>query len=106
MTMMKKLMLAIAALGMLTAVAAADPVTREHRRNRHQQDRIAQGIQSGQLTPREAAKLERREARTSRVERRAAADGQVTPREARKIERMQNRNSRKIYREKHDRQHR
>jgi hypothetical protein len=105
MTMMKKLVLALAAVGLCSAVAAADPIAREHRRNHRQQERIAQGIQSGQLTPREADRLERREAHTNRVERRAAADGNVSPREARRIERMQNRNSRKIFRQKHDRQH-
>jgi hypothetical protein len=77
------------------------------RRERRQQERIAEGVDSGQLTPHETARLERKEARIDReIKRdRAANGGTLTPAERRKINREQNRVSRQIYREKHDAQH-
>jgi len=56
------------------------------------------------LTPRETARLERKEARIQReIKRdRAANGGHLTPAEKAKINRQQNRVSREIYREKHD----
>lgn len=65
---------------------------------------IAQGVQSGELTPRETARLERKEARVQREIRRdrAAHGGHLTPAEKARINRQQNRLSREIYREKHD----
>src|SRR5438874_1261295 len=73
-------------------------------RDANQQNRIEQGVKSGSLTTREAAKLERGQARDSRLEARAGADGKVGPREQRRIQKNENRESRKIRREKHDAQ--
>jgi hypothetical protein len=69
-----------------------------------QQDRIAQGVASGQLNARETARLESREARLNReVSRmRANNDGTLTARQHVRVERQQNRLSRDIYRQKHD----
>jgi hypothetical protein len=75
-------------------------------REANQQRRIAEGIQSGQLTPREAARLERGEARINRMEQRAKADGVVTPRERARLHGALNHESRAIARQKHDAQHR
>jgi signal transduction protein with GAF and PtsI domain len=88
----------------ITLVASAAEVDRREQR---QQERIADGVQSGQLTPRETVRLERKEARIDReIKRdRAANGGTLTPAERRKINREQNRVSRQIYREKHDAQH-
>jgi hypothetical protein len=93
-----------AMLGISLAAGAAEVDRREKR----QQERIAEGVQSGQLTPRETARLERKEARIDREIRRdrAANGGTLTPAERRRINRQQNRVSRQIYREKHDAQHR
>src|SRR5262245_41776939 len=90
-------------LGMSLAASAAEVDRREQR----QQERIAQGVESGQLTPGETARLERKEARIHReIQRdRAANGGTLTPAERRRINRQQNRVSRQIYREKHDAQH-
>lgn len=78
------------------------------RREANQQARIAEGVESGQLTPRETARLERREAKIDReVKRdRALNGGTLTPRERAKVNREQNRVSGAIYREKHDAQRR
>ncbi len=77
------------------------------RREENQQQRIAQGVQSGQLTPRETARLERKEARIDRQIKRERAEngGKLTPAERRQVNREQDRVSRQIYREKHDAQH-
>ncbi len=71
------------------------------------QARIGEGVESGQLTPRETARLERKEARVrSEIRRdRAANGGTLTPAEKARINRQENRLSRQIYRQKHDAQH-
>ena len=75
------------------------------RREVNQQNRITQGVASGQLAPGETARLDRREARIEQTEARAKADGRVTPAERRHLRREENRTSRAIYRDKHNRQH-
>ena len=75
-----------------------------HHRAVHQQHRIAIGVRSGQLTPRETRRLERREARIHREVRRdrRANGGRLTPQQRRHVNRQQNRVSRQIYRDKHN----
>ena len=77
-----------------------------NRRQAHERHRIQQGIRSGELTPREAARLRAEQRHIRRDERRAKADGVVTPRERARLRREERRASRDIYRQKHDRQHR
>ena len=84
--------------------ASSQRMQADVQRNINQQERIEQGVKSGSLTTREAAKLERGQARDSRLEARAGADGKVGPREQRRIQKSENRESRKIRREKHDAQ--
>jgi len=89
--------------------AATQPGTRGeiNQRKENQQDRISQGIRSGQLTPREASHLESREAHINRQEARdkAANGGHLTAGERAQINREQNRTSRAIYRDKHNGAH-
>jgi hypothetical protein len=73
-------------------------------RDVNQQQRIEQGLQSGQLNTREAARLENEEARVERDQSRAMKDGKLTPQEKARLSREQNHVSRDIYREKHDAQ--
>ncbi|TMH95322.1 MAG: hypothetical protein E6H44_01820 [Betaproteobacteria bacterium] len=75
-------------------------------RDVNQQRRIEQGVASGELTNREAARLERGQARDNAAQARAGADGKVGPNEQRRLQRQENRQSRRIYREKHDAQQR
>ena len=93
----------------LLAVATATPALAAEvdRREARQQERIGEGVESGQLTPRETARLERKEARIHReVQRdRAANGGTLTPAEKARINRQQNHVSNQIYRQKHDAQH-
>ncbi len=71
-------------------------------RQRRQQGRIAEGIESGALAPGEAARLETKEAAIQREKRYFKRDGKLSPREKAKLNRDLNRTSRDIYREKHD----
>lgn len=76
------------------------------KREASQERRIQQGVQSGALNQREAARLERREQHIERMEANAKADGKVTPQERKRLQRAENAQSRRIYREKHDAQRR
>lgn len=71
-------------------------------RNINQQSRIEQGVQSGQLTNKEASQLERGQARVNRAEARAGADGHVSAREQARIQNKENAQSRHIFRDKHN----
>src|SRR6478735_8555000 len=73
-------------------------------RDVNQQQRIEQGLQSGQLNTREAARLENEESRVERDQSRAMKDGKLTAQEKARLSREQNQVSRDIYREKHDAQ--
>lgn len=69
-----------------------------------QQDRIANGVKNGKLTPRQTAHLEHQEAGINREERgmRAQDNGHLTKADRRVIHAQQNQESRRIYRDKHD----
>src|SRR5437868_1172885 len=95
---------AIAAALSLAFCGAAFAQAGTVQRDVNQQNRIEQGLKSGELTTREAAKLERGESRVDRAEARAGADGKVSAKEQRRIQRRENRESARIYREKHDAQ--
>ena len=69
-----------------------------------QEKRIRNGVSSGELTTREAGRLEHQQARADRMQANAAADGHVGAREQRTIRRTQTRDSRRIRRQKHDAQ--
>ncbi|MBV1694449.1 MAG: hypothetical protein KGP27_08325 [Hyphomicrobiales bacterium] len=71
-------------------------------RQANQQNRISQGVASGQLTPRETQQLERGQARVQNMKNRAAADGVVTQQERRRIQHAQDVQSRRIYNKKHN----
>lgn len=70
---------------------------------KQQQQRIARGIHTGQLTAREAARLEQRQARLQHRKRLAKADGRFTARERAHLTRHQQLSSREIYIKKHNR---
>lgn len=77
---------------------------RAERREMNQERRIQQGVASGQLTQREAGRLQAEQGRIEHAEERAKADGHVTAQERARLARMQDHANRDIYREKHDRQ--
>ncbi len=81
-----------------------NPKSEVGQRQRNQQERIAQGIKSGQLKPGETARLEGHETAVNREihNDRAANGGKLTPAEKAKVNRQENRNSARIYRDKHN----
>jgi hypothetical protein len=86
------------------AVQNTNPKSEVGKRAENQQDRIAQGIKSGQLTAGEAAHLEGHEAAINREVHndRVANGGTLTSAEKAQVNRQQNRMSRNIYRDKHN----
>ncbi len=90
-----------AAMPAMTAAANAQPVGQ---REINQQNRIQQGVNSGQLTPGETRHMENREARLNyRTDRMRARDGgHLSGRDRVALQRQENRDSRAIYRTKHN----
>jgi hypothetical protein len=80
----------------------SDPTIGQRKEN--QQDRIANGVKSGQLTAGETANLETKEAAINGETRadRAANGGKLTSAEKAQINRQQNRLSNQIYQDKHN----
>lgn len=75
-----------------------------NRREQNQQDRIANGVKSGQLTPAETQRLERGEQRLENNEKKDMAkdDGHLTKQDQRKLNREANHMSQRIYKDKHN----
>jgi hypothetical protein len=73
-------------------------------RKTNQQDRIAQGVKSGQLTAGETAKLENNQKAINQQTRadRAANGGKLTPGEKAQVNKEQNQQSKQIYNKKHN----
>lgn len=93
------------AMGTLSSLAAfAQTTGSEVQRDVNQQQRIEQGLQSGQLNTREAAKLEKEQSRVDRMESNALKDGNLSAAEKARIQNAQNKVSGDISREKHDAQ--
>lgn len=74
--------------------------------SRHEQHRIHQGVRSGELTRKEAARLKMQQAKIHHDKKCARADGVVTPGERAYIKSEQAKASRHIYHQKHDGQNR
>ena len=94
--------LALAAAA-LTFVMSAGAQTIPQRKE-NQQDRIANGVKNGTLTPHETAKLENKEAKINRETRadRKQNGGNLTNKEKAQVNRQQNHVSKQIYKDKHN----
>jgi hypothetical protein len=79
-------------------------VNEVNQREENQQQRIANGVQSGKLSAQQTANLEKREASVQNREKRDMAEhnGHLTKAEQRGINRQQNRISKSIYKDKHE----
>ena len=106
---MKKLisMILTGSIACMFAVAPAFAANNDpgiDQREINQQNRINQGIQSGQLTQKEAGKVEAQQARIKQREERMAArdNGNLTAKDKAKLTRQQNRASKNIYGKKHN----
>ena len=73
-------------------------------REQNQQDRIANGVKNGTMTPGQASRVENREQNIENQQKAdmAAHNGHLTKGEQKQLNREQNRTSRQIYRDKHD----
>lgn len=96
---MKRIIIALAAIGSLVATPAIAGV---NSRQQSQRDRIAQGWRSGELTPRETGRLARQQHRIGRSEARMRSDGHFSRRERARIHSRQDRASANIYRKKNN----
>jgi hypothetical protein len=87
-----------------TATPAAKPDPSVAQRKENQQDRIANGVKSGQLTAGETANLETKEAAINGETKadRAANGGKLTSAEKTQINQQQNGLSKQIYQDKHN----
>jgi hypothetical protein len=97
--MKSKIALMILAISALSLSAEA---RRDQRREARQESRIAQGVESGELTKPEAKRLRRGQKRIDRAQASATADGVVTDNEKAHLEHMQDRQSEQIYKDKHN----
>jgi len=78
-------------------------VNQVNRRETNQQNRIANGVKNGQLTPGQTARLEHGEQRLQNNEKRdmAANNGHLTKQDQRHLNREANHMSKRIYKDKH-----
>jgi hypothetical protein len=95
----------ISVLALTAGVVFALPVLAQNtadvvQRDVNQQQRIENGLQSGQLNTKEAAKLEKGEANIDKMQQRALSDGTMTNAEKQRIEAAQNKESQAIARAK------
>ncbi|MFC0351688.1 hypothetical protein [Undibacterium danionis] len=98
----KNIALLLVAALVMPAFAQTTATPHVAKRQAAQQKRIAEGVQSGELTAKETAHLEMREAKIQADKKAAKADGVVTDAERVKLQAEQNRASRKIYNKKHN----
>lgn len=79
-------------------------VNQVNRRETRQQNRIANGVKNGSLSPKEAGHLENREARLQKTEQKdmAAHNGHLTKAEQHGLNQRENHISRSIHRDKHN----
>lgn len=103
---MTRLRAAIATISLIactTPAFAAQHPKNINKRQAVQQHRIAEGIESGTLTPREAANLEKQEARINALEAKdRQTGGGLSPKERAELNRLLNSESHRIYKQKHD----
>jgi len=94
--------LMIASGALLASTAFAQNAQEDQQRNVNQQERIEQGLQSGQLSTKEAGQLERGQQNIDRVESKDLKNGSISPAEQSRLNAMENHQSNAIYDDKHN----
>jgi Skp family chaperone for outer membrane proteins len=89
-------------LGLVATASFAQTAQSTVQRDVNQQTRIEEGLKSGSLSTREAARLEREQSEVSRLQARSLKDGKLTPTERARLDAAQDRNSRDINAAKHN----
>lgn len=97
-----KLAISLAGLMLAAAGVQAQTAATTVQRNVNQETRIEQGLQSGALNTKEAAKLQREEARVDHMQANALKDGKLTDAERARLSAAQNKTSKDIYDAKHN----
>ena len=99
---MNRIVLSMVTGALRAGLTFADDVIRDRKEN--QQQRIANGVKSGQLTAGETAHIEKQESNLNQEIRgdRKANGGNLTNKEKAQVNRQQNRLSKKIYKDKHN----
>ena len=85
-----------------TAAWAQTPAEQDQQRDVNQQQRIEQGLKSGQLSTKEAGSLERQQQHIDKMEANDMKNGAITPAEQARLNAAQNRASNNIYADKHN----
>ena len=87
-----------------TSNPPATPPATIHQRMENQQDRIVNGVASGQLTAGETANLEKKESNLNRAEKlmRSEDNGKLTGADRKVLNQQQNQLSKQIYQDKHN----
>jgi hypothetical protein len=93
---------AVAACFLSTAALAQTAAEADQQRDVNQQERIEQGLQSGQLSTKESSQLERDEQHVDRMQANDLKKGAITPAEQARLNAAQNRTSAQIYADKHN----
>jgi len=98
-----QVLFALAVVTTLAGAASADPRTlRIDQRRMAQRARIHAGVRSGELTPREAMRLNTHQRHIRHAERRFKADGFMSRGERGRLNHLENRQGRRIFRLKHN----
>jgi hypothetical protein len=100
-----KIVLALSVATVLSGSAFADTVAeKDQQRDVNQQQRIEQGLQSGELSTKEAGRLEREQQHVDRMQAHDLKDGHMSAAEQLRLDKAQNAASADIYKQKHDAQ--
>src|SRR5580658_6325340 len=95
--------LQLLAMSVLTTAASAQTAAeQEQQRDVNQQQRIEQGLQSGQLSTKEAGSLERDEQHVDHMEAHDLKNGSISPAEQARLNAAENKTSNAIYADKHN----
>src|SRR5882672_9727959 len=94
--------LGVIAAGLLSTATLAQTVQEDQQRDVNQQQRIEQGLQSGQLSTREAGQLERQQQHVDKMEAHDLLDGSISSGEQARLNAAQNRASASIAADKHN----
>ncbi len=100
--MQRQLIATTLVTALLAFGAHAQNAVTDTQRDANQQNRIEQGLKSGELTTREAASLEHKEQRIDRTEARDMKNGPLSAAEKAQIQREQNRASAAINKDDHN----
>jgi hypothetical protein len=95
-------LIAAMTLSLVAGASFAQTAASTVQRDVNQETRIEQGLKSGQLNTREAARLEREESKVDRLQSQALKDGKLTPAEQARLKAAQDRTSQDIYAAKHN----